>query len=105
MGEFTGTVVETGLSFAVAGGNRWMKHSVGLDTDYVAGHLDEPALTEFEELTLMNKLLVVRAVTELSVCRFRQTRKDPDYHPNEYGAWVAVIEKLIGSEGLDRLGV
>jgi hypothetical protein len=93
------------MTFVTANGQRWMKHTVGLDIDYVAAHLEEPALENFEELELMNKLLVVRAVTELSVCRFRQTRHDPDYEPNEYGAWSVVIQKLIGDKGLERLGI
>lgn len=98
-------MVETGLSFATNNGNRWMKHSVGLDVDYVRGHISEEAGERFDSLPLMQKLLVVRAVTELSVCRFRQTRHDPDYTPNEYEAWVKVINELIGYEGLDRLGI
>ncbi len=99
------SMVETGLTFVTANGQRWMKHSVGLDIDYVVGHLDGEAEDQFGKLTLLQKLLVVRAVTELSVCRFRQTRHDPDYHPNEYEAWVAVIHTLIGDEGLERLGL
>ena len=99
------SLVETGLTFVTANGNRWMRHSVGLDIDYVRGHIDTPAATLFEALPLMQKLLVVRAVTELSVCRFRATRHDPDYQPTEYAAWTQVIYQLIGSEGLERLGV
>lgn len=99
------SLVETGMTFVTANGSRWMKHTVGLDIDYVVAHIEEPALDRFEDLTLMNKLLVTRAVTELSVCRFRQTRDDPDYEPNEYGAWIKVIVTLIGDEGLERLGV
>lgn len=98
-------LIETGMTFVTTNGQRWMKHTVGLDADYVAAHLDDEALERFDGLTLSNKLLVVRAVTELSVCRFRQTRKDPDYTPNEYGAWVLVIHNLIGEEGTERLGL
>lgn len=101
----TSGYIETGLSFTSASGSRWMKHSVGLDSDFVSGHLDDPAAAKYEELSLMNKLLVVRAVTELSVCRFRQTSKDPDYTPQTYLAWISVIHQLIGDEGLERLGV
>ncbi len=99
------SLVETGMTFVTANGQRWMKHSVGLDIDYVASHLEGPAAEEFEELTLMNKLLAVRAVTELSVCKFRATRHDPDYSPNEYGSWVLVLKTLLGDEGLERLGL
>lgn len=97
-------MVETGISF-VATSDRWMKHAVGLDIDYVRGHLDTPAVERFDELPLLSKILMVRAVTELSVCRFRQTRKDPDYTPQEYDAWVQVISTLVGLDGTDRLGL
>lgn len=98
-------IVETGLSFATTNGDRWMKHMVGLDVDYVHSHMDDEAAQRFEELDLMKKLLVVRAVTELSVCRFRQTRHDPDYSPNEYTQWVKVIHNLVGENGIGRLGI
>jgi hypothetical protein len=98
------SIIETGISF-VATNDRWMKHTVGLDIDYVRGHLGDPAGERFDELPLLQKVLVVRAVTELSVCRFRQTRKDPDYTPQDYAAWVKVIEHLIGLEGSERLGL
>ncbi len=96
--------VETGVSFATSGGNRWLTHKVSVDADFVSAHLDDPALSKFDGLTISDKLLVVRAVTELSVARFRHTRHDPDYHENEYPMWVTVIEKKIGSEGTERLG-
>lgn len=99
------SLIETGLTFVTSNGQRWMKHTVGLDIDNVVGHLDAPAIDRFEELPLLQKVLVVRAVTELSVCRFRQTRHDPDYTPNEYDAWVAVIDQLIGLDGTGRLGL
>lgn len=99
------STVETGLTFVTDNGGRWMKHSVGLDIDYVRSHLEGKAVERFDLLPLMQKLLLVRAVTELSVCRFRQTRHDPDYSPNEYEAWVAVIHSLIGDKGLEMLGV
>ncbi len=99
------SLVESGHSFATANSNRWVKHTVGLDIDYVEAHLDDEALERFNRLGLLQKVLVVRAVTELSVCRFRQTRKDPDYDINEYEAWAQVIHTLIGVVGTERLGM
>ncbi len=96
--------VETGVSFATSSGNRWLTHKVSVDADFVLAHLDGRALEKFIELTVSDKLLVVRAVTELSVARFRHTRHDPDYDPNEYPMWITVIEKKLGSEGTERLG-
>ncbi len=96
--------VETGVSFATPEGNRWLTHKVAIDADYVSAHLDTPALDNFDELTLSDKLLVVRAVTELSVARFRGTRHDPDYDDAEYSIWVQVITAKVGTEGTERLG-
>lgn len=98
-------IIETGVTFTTANGQRWMKHVVGLDIDYVESHMEGAASEAFRGLTLMNKLLCVRAVTELSVCRFRETRSDPEYSPNEPLAWVQVIENLVGTEGLEKLGL
>jgi hypothetical protein len=78
---------------------------VGLDIDYIEAHIDGEARERFDALPLLKKILMVRAVTELSICLFRHTRHDPDYHPNEYESWVLVIKNLIGTEGIERLGV
>ncbi len=104
--EFTprgNLLVETGVSFATANGNRWLTHKVAIDADFVTAHLDGPALGRFASLSLPDKLLVVRAVTEMSVARFRRTRHDPDYNDAEYGIWGGVISKKLGSDGTERL--
>lgn len=98
-------MVETGITFVTANGGKWMKHTVGLDIDYVVSHLEGPALERFDDLTLINKVMVVRAVTELSVLRYRETSGDVDWNPNMDGAWLHVLKALIGSDGIDRLGV
>ena len=98
-------MVETGMTFVTLNGNRWMKHTSAVDSDFVVAHIEGKALVMFQALTAMEKLLVIRAVTELSMCKFRQTRKDPDYDLSEYEAWIRVIVTLIGSEGIERLGV
>lgn len=98
-------MVETGMTFVTTNGNRWMKHTSAVDSDFVVAHIDGSALGLFNALTAMEKLLVVRAVTELSMCKFRQTRKDPDYDPNEYVAWIKVIVHHLGDEGIEKLGL
>ncbi len=97
-------LVETGVSFATANGQRWLTHKVAIDADFLTAHLDSPALDNFDALSLPDKLLVVRAVTEMSVARFRKTRHDPDYAEAEYGIWASIITKKIGTEGTERLG-
>lgn len=97
-------LVETGVSFT-PNATRWLSHKVAVDADFVRAHLDEPAINRFDALTAQNKIMVVRAVTEVSVARYRETRKDPDFTPGERETWLLVLEKLIGSEGWSRLGV
>lgn len=97
-------LIETGVSFASTS-ERWMAHKVALDADYVVAHLEEPALSRFDKLSLMQKTLVVRAITEMSVAKFRSSRKDPDYNGIDYELFQNVIHKLIGDEGLERLGL
>ncbi len=98
-------IVETGITFVTANGGKWMKHTVGLDFDYVEAHLDGEALERYGNLDLMEKILAVRAVTELSVSRYRETQGDPDWSPNQYGAWLKVLKQLLGDKGIGRLGV
>lgn len=98
------SMVETGVSFANAEG-KWLKHSVALDLEIVEARLDEPALGKWQKLPLTKQILAIRAIEELMLCTFRRTRKDPDYREGEEDAWMAVLEKLIGTEGLDRVGL
>ena len=98
-------MVESGMTFVTLNGNRWMKHTSAVDSDFVVAHIEAEALVMYRALTAMEKLLVVRAITELSMCKFRHTRKDPDYDLSEYEAWIRVVVTLIGSEGIEKLGL
>lgn len=98
------SMIETGVSFTDPAG-RWVKHAIALDLEVVAARLDGEALERFETLPLAKQILCVRAIEELMLCVFRRTRKDPEYSPKEDESWKAVLEKLIGSEGLDRVGI
>ncbi len=98
-------MVETGMTFVTLNGNRWMKHTSAVDSDFVVAHIEGEALELYEALTAMSKMLVVRAITELSMCKFRQTRKDPDYDLSEYEAWIRVVVHHLGSEGIEKLGL
>lgn len=98
-------MIETGTSFAVGDGSRWMNHKVAMDHDFLLAHIDSPALEKWETLRLSQKMLLVRAVTELSVAKFRKTRKDPAYEPSETEVWKQLITRLLGDEGLERLGL
>ena len=97
-------MIETGVSFAVHD-RRWASHKIGLSFDQVAGSLEAPALEKWLELSLIQRVFLVRAVAEIALCKFRETRKDPDYAPTEITAWRTVVHGLVGSEGLERLGL
>ncbi len=60
-------MIQTGLTFVTAQGGHWRKHVVALDIDYVRAHLDEERVKVFDDLDLMEKILVVRAVTEMAL--------------------------------------
>jgi len=98
-------MIETGLTFVSANGGVWRKHVVGLDIDTVRAHLDDERQTVFDELDLLEKILVVRAVTELALLKWRETNDDPAFDPNAYPAWKLVIEAKLGSLGWEMLGV
>lgn len=98
------SMVETGVSFTRPGG-QWSKHSIALDFDTVGSRLDAPATEKWEALNLAQQILLLRAIEEIMLCQFRRSRKDPDYIPGEEETWRKVIFKLIGEEGLGRLGV
>lgn len=99
------SLIETGISFTTASGNRWLKHAVALDLEVVESRLEEPALARWLGLPLSEQILVVRAIEELMLCVFRRTRHDPDFSEQEVLAWQKVISMKVGVEGLDRVGV
>ncbi len=101
----TDSMIETGLTFVSANGGNWRKHVVALDVDYVRAHLDEERQVTFDALDLMEKILVVRAVTELALLKWRETNDDPAYDPNQYPAWRKVLEAKLGPIGWEMLGV
>lgn len=98
------SMVETGVSFTSRGG-QWRKHSVALDLEIVGSRLEGEAVEKWEALPLSQQILVVRAIEEVLLCQFRKTRHDPDYTEGEEKAWVSVLDKLVGSEGRQRVGV
>jgi hypothetical protein len=98
------SMVETGVSFTSAGGV-WNKHNIALDFETVAGRLDGPAREKWDELSLTAQIKVIRAIEELLLYQFRKTRNDPDLREGEDVLWRRVLERLVGDEGLERVGV
>jgi hypothetical protein len=95
-------MVETGISFASTE-RRWHTHRIGLSFDQVRGCLAGPAQEAFDALSLVRRVFLVRAVEEVALCKFRETRDDPDYRPEEIMVWRGLVHTLLGDEGLEGL--
>lgn len=99
--------VETGISFTAqgSGGERWHKHAVMIDLDYLRSRLEGPALERLSALPVTRQILAVRCVTEIMVCVFRETRRDPSFDPAEREKWRQAFVQLVGEEGSGGIGV
>jgi len=97
--------VETGVTFVTLDGGHWHKHSITMDSDAILARITDAAVERFEALTLMQETLLLRAVEEISLCRFRESNKDTTYTVAEYEAWKLVVTTLLGKVGIDGLGI
>lgn len=97
-------MIETGVSFAVTE-RWWARHRVGLSFSQVKAALGEAALKRFEELPLIKQVFAIRAIEEVALCKFRETRRDPDYRAEELLTWRQIVVALVGDEGLEGLGL